>query len=92
MLPSLPQIPALQKRKKSIKQMPPPYFLRPMFKVLQEIFCKILHYLAMILQETFVRRCTILQNKLQETWQEFAMFCQQILQKIFCNDFSSDDT
>jgi hypothetical protein len=40
----------------------------------------------------FARRCTILQNKLQETWQEFAMLCQQILQKIFRNDFASDDT
>jgi hypothetical protein len=51
MLPSLPQIPAPQKRKKSIKQMSP-HSLRPMFKVLQEIFCKSLHYLAIILQET----------------------------------------
>jgi hypothetical protein len=51
MLPSLPQIPAPQKRKKSIKQMAP-HSLRPMFKVLQEFFCKILHYLAIILQET----------------------------------------
>jgi len=68
MLPSLPQIPAPQKRKKSIKQMPP-HSLRPMFKVLQEIFCESLHYLAIILQETL---------------QEGAQFCKINMARV-CN-------
>jgi len=91
MLPSLPQIPAPQKRKKSIKQLPPPLFETNV----QSLARNFLQEFALFCNNfagNFARRCTILQNKLQETWQEFAMFCQQILQKIFCNDFASDDT
>jgi hypothetical protein len=82
MLPSLPQIPAPQKRKKSIKQMPP-HSLRPMFKVLQEIFCKSLHYLALVLQETLQEDAQVCKINCKKHGEELA---------IFCNDFASDDT
>jgi len=55
-----------------------PHSLRPMFNVLQEIFCKSLHYLAIILQETLQEGAHNLQNKYGKSLQCFAnKFCKK---------------